>query len=109
FSLRPLAAALELEAALRNVMGNAIPGDACQRVRGRSEVACFASDDDTEFDLPVRLLAAAWQQDIIVRADDRVRALEEDHGFGWHGHAGFGRMIGVVETDADQLAGTCHA
>ena len=53
-ALVPLAAALDLEVALGDVVDDAIAGDVVHRV-GFGDVAGLLADDDAEFDFPVGL------------------------------------------------------
>lgn len=109
FSLGPLATAFELEGALGDVVGNAVASDARGGFGGGGKVAGFAGDHDAEFDLPIGFFGTARDEDVVVGADDGVGGFEEDDGLGGKGHAGFGGVVGVVETDADEFAGARDA
>ena len=54
-ALVPLAAALELELALRDVVREHVAGHVVARLGGGAEVARRTADDDAELDLPVGL------------------------------------------------------
>jgi|GEM_PF-6121715 len=69
-----------------------------------ARIAGFAGDDDAELDFPVGFFGAAGDEDVVVGADDGVGGFEEDDGLGGNGHAGFGGVVGIVETDADEFA-----
>ena len=66
-ALGPLAAALDLEEALRNVVADGVAGHMLQRI-GFRDVFGFAADDDGEFDFPIELGGAAWLLHIVIRA-----------------------------------------
>src|SRR3546814_8319178 len=69
-ALHPLAGALDLEAALGDVVHDAIAGDVLQGV-GFIDVLARRADDAGEFDLPVDLLRAARDYDMYMgRAQD---------------------------------------
>ena len=51
-------------------MRNAVPGDAGSCVAGRIEVPGFACDDEAKFNLPIGLVAIAWDEDVVKRDYD---------------------------------------
>ncbi len=57
-ALGPLAAALDLEEALGDVVADAVAGDMLQRI-GFGHIFGLGADDDGEFDFPVELGRAA--------------------------------------------------
>ncbi len=103
FAFRPLALALRLEGTLGHVVRDAVARDIVQRV-GFRNIFCGLADDDAEFDFPVGLFGAAWNDDIVVRSDDGRRCLHEDDRLGRYGGARFRGVVREVETDADELA-----
>src|SRR5579863_1676825 len=104
-SLDPLAPVLELKGSLGNIVDDYIAGYVSQRLVTRHR-ARHISDDHPELDLPVGLLRASRNHDVIIRSDDGRSCLHEEHRLLREAHAGFGGMIGVVEADADHLADT---
>src|SRR5690606_29841766 len=107
-TLDPLAAHFQLEGALRHVVHDAVAGDVIERL-GLRHVAGRPADDDAELDLPVGLLGAARDDDVVVGPRDGRRRLHEDDRLGRHGHARLGRVVRVVQTDADELADPADA
>src|SRR6056297_2945824 len=107
-ALRPLAGMLDLEGAFGNIVRDRVAGDMGQRVRFR-DVFRAGADHDGELHLPVGLLRPARHDDRVVRAADGAGRLHEDDRLGRHLHAGLGGMVGIVEADADELAGAGHA
>ncbi|MCY1243382.1 hypothetical protein D9M72_563950 [compost metagenome] len=86
-------------------MHDAVAGDIVEGFRF-AHVFRLAADDDTELHFPVGLFRAARNDQVVVRADDRRRRLHEDDRFGGNLGAGLSRVIGIVEADADELAGS---
>src|SRR5690606_5540488 len=108
FALVPLPAAFGLKMALADVVANAIAGDIVHRV-GLIDVAGLLADDHRELAFPVRLDRVLGNDHVVVRADDGAGRLhEDDRLFGDLG-AGLGGMVGIVETDADELADLADA
>jgi len=109
-ALIPLAAPLQLERAFGNVVDDAIAGHVFQCVRF-AHVLCPRTDDDAQFHFPVRLFRAFRQHDIVVGTIQAADRLHEDDGLGRDRHARLGRVVRVIETDADELAdlGQRHA
>src|SRR2546429_6175660 len=107
FALVPGAAALHLELALRDVVDQDIACDVFQGsivfdvLRGRS-------NDHTELDLPVGLVRVARNHHVVARSLQTADGLHEDHGLGWNGRIRFHRVVGIIQTDGDELAGA-HA
>ncbi len=62
--------------ARRDVVADRVAGDRVQRLVAR-HAARRPADHRRELELPVVLLGVAGQHDVVVRADDRVRALHE--------------------------------
>ena len=81
-ALDPLAAALDLEGALADVVDHEEAGDRVARLLHRVEVAGAAADHDAELHLPVGLGGAAGDAHVVVRADERVRRLGEQDRLG---------------------------
>jgi hypothetical protein len=94
---------LHLERALGDVVDEAVAGDVPER-GGLLDVARVAAHDDAELDFVVELHRAARAHDRIVGAADRARRLDEQGGLLGERHADLGRVVGVVEPDADHLA-----
>ena len=67
------------------------------------------ADDDGQFHLPVGFLGPAGDDDGVIRAADGGCCFHEDNGFRRHGGPGFGGMVGIIQTDADEFACACHA
>ncbi|MCY1369401.1 hypothetical protein D9M69_564390 [compost metagenome] len=72
------------------------------------DVACLRADDHAEFDFPVGLDRALGQHHRVVRALDAAGGLHEDDGLLGHRQARFGRVVGVVQADGDELADVGH-
>jgi hypothetical protein len=70
---------------------------------GRVEVARALSDDDAQLDLPVELGGSARHAHVVVRADERVRALRKQDRLVGYGHARLGSVIRIVEPDTQDL------
>jgi hypothetical protein len=100
-----LAAALQLEGALRDVVRHAVPGDVLKRLLLVVDVPRRLPDHDAQLDLPVRLLASPRDEDGVVGTDDAVGGLHEHDRFRRNRHSRFLRVVGVVEADADHLPG----
>ena len=107
-ALRPLAAALELVLALRVVVVEGVAGHVRGGVLAR-HVAGPAADHDRQLHLPVGLHGAAGEDEVVVRAAQRGRGLEEDDRLVGDLRAGLAGVVGVVEADADDLGGPGHA
>ena len=108
FAFGPLAAAVFLERALGDVVGDAVAGDVVEGV-GLAHVLGLLADDDAELDFPVGLRGAAGDADVVVRAVDRAGGLHEEDGLVGDGGAGFGGVLGVVEADAHEFADAADA
>src|SRR5712691_9725604 len=104
-AFHPLAAALELKAALRIVVVQRVAGDEPDRLLAR-DIPGGAADDDRELDFPIELGAAARDDDAVVRARQRRGRLEEDHRLAGDVRAAFRGVIAKVDADADDLART---
>jgi len=96
------AAALELERTLGDVVDDAVARHVRQRL-GLRHAPCPGADDDAQFHLPVRLLRALRHHHRVVRAGQGAAGLQEDDGLGGQRHLRFGRVILVVQADADEL------
>ncbi len=104
-ALVPLAAALELELALGDVVGDGVPGDHGGGVVGRGEVAGGPPDDDGQLDLVVGPLAASRGTSTSSYGPTTVSvALRNSTGSARQLGAGLGGVVGVVQPDADDLA-----
>src|SRR5215203_5760442 len=102
-ALVPLAAPLDLEGALRDVVDDTVPGDMGQGI-GLADVLRGPADDDAEFDLPVGLLGAAGDLDVVIRPADCARGLHEEHRLARYWQPRLGSVVRVVQADADELA-----
>ena len=102
-ALAPLPAPLGLEGAFADVVDDDVAGDGRRRIGRARKVRGAASDHDAEFDLPVGLRRAAWNADVVVRPDHRVGRLGEQDGLGGHPLPGLGRVVAVVQPDAQDL------
>ena len=74
-----------------------------------AHVLCGLADDDTQFDLPVRLESVARDLNGIVRTYDRAGSLHKHDGLRRYRGACLGGMVGVVQPDADEFSRTAHA
>ena len=106
-ALVPGAPALDLEFTLADVVDHAVASHVRQCVLLR-HVARGAADDDAEFDLPIALLRTLGQHHVVVRPLNARDGLGEDDRLLRDGHARLGRVVGVVETDGDELADARH-
>src|SRR5262249_10409046 len=102
-ALHPLTGALDLEHALGDVIGQAIPGD---RVHGLAlgEIARALADDDAELHLPVELAGLLRDHGVVIGPADAGGHLVEDDRLLGQFQAGFGGMIGIVQADGDEVA-----
>src|SRR5689334_7505618 len=107
-SLVPRAAALELQFPLRYVVNHAIARNVRRRV-GLGDVAGKPADHDAELDLPVRLLRATRNLDVVVRTDDGAGPFPEHHGLRGYRQVRLCRMVRKIQADADELADPAHA
>ena len=69
-----------------------------------AHIACAGADHDRELDLPVRLHRAFRDHDVVVRSDDAVGRLGEQHRLLGNRHAQFGGVVGIIEPDGDEIA-----
>ncbi len=104
-ALVPLATALELELPLRDVVGDGVTRDAREGLGVAAQIARGVTDDDGEFDFPVRLDRPARHQDLVMRPDHRRRILHEQDRFGRHRRVRLLGVVAVVQTHAHDLAG----
>jgi hypothetical protein len=72
-------------------------------------IARLGADDDAEFHFPVGFLAAAGNAHVIVGALERTQRLHEDDGLLGDRRTRLGRMVGVVQADADEVDRARHA
>src|SRR5262249_22247601 len=107
-ALGPLAAALDLELPLGDVVADAIAGDGVERVLFR-QVARAAPDHDRDLALPVELGRALRDHGVVVRAAQRGRRLLEDDRLLRDRGAGLGRVVRIVEADRDEVAHAADA
>src|SRR5208282_1054370 len=102
-ALGPLAAALELENTLGDVVGEAIAGDRLHRLV-LGEIARTAADDDAELAFVVELGRALRHHGVVVRPANAARRLVEDDRLLRQWHAGLGGVVGIIEADGDEIA-----
>ena len=105
----PLPAPLELEGPFRDVVGDAIPADVFGSLFRGSQVTGIFPDHDAQLHLPVGLFAAPGDEQGVVGPHHRVGPFLEDDGFFRDGHPAFFGMVGVVQADAEHLAGPGYA
>src|SRR5580692_4868715 len=106
--LGPLPGALDLENALRDVVGEAIAGDDVERLV-LGEIAGALANDDAELDFPVELGGILRNHGVVVRAADARRRLVENDRLLRDLHAGFGGVVGIIEPDGDEIADLADA
>ena len=95
---------LELVVADRGVVEQRIGDDVVQSP-GLGDVAPPAADDGDKLALVIELLGNAWADDGRAVADEARRKPAEDRRVGRHLETALGRVVGVVQSDADDLAG----
>nr|GEU28106.1 putative aminotransferase [Tanacetum cinerariifolium] len=102
-ALVPLRAAFELVRPLRHVVDHAVAGHVLERIVFR-DVLRAGADDDPELHFPIGLPGPLGQHDRIVGARQRGDRLQEHDRLLGQRHLGFGRVVGVIEADADEFA-----
>src|SRR5690625_7012541 len=107
-ALDPLAAALGLEMALGHIIEDRETGDMVHRVLF-GNITRLCADHDGEPDLPIERLRAFRALHVIIRATDGTRRLAEEDGLFRDGVGGLRGMVGIVQTDAGDLAYLVHA
>src|SRR6266851_856078 len=96
------AAALDLKHALGDVIRQKITGDGVLRfILG--EIARALADNDTELHFPVQFSGLARDKGVVVRPTDAGRRLVEDDRLFRNRHAGFRGVVGIVQTDGDEV------
>lgn len=104
-ALVPLAATLELEGALGDVVADRVPRDVGQRVIVTVEISSRTADHHSKLDLVVGL-GARWRDgDGIVRAVQRVRRLHEQDRLVGDRLAGLCGVPSIVQADTHDLSG----
>src|SRR2546423_2095764 len=103
-ALHPLAPTLELEGALRVIVVQHVPGDVAQGGVA-VDIPGAATDDDRQLHLPIDFGGALRDHHVVIRPADRAGRLEEDDRLFGNFLTGLARVIPIVETDADDLAG----
>jgi hypothetical protein len=98
-----LPAALELEFPLGVVVVDRVAGDVRKRV-ALLHVLRAAPDHDRELHLPIGLLRAARDLDLVVGALERGGRFHEHHGLFRDRRVGLARVLAVIEADAHDLA-----
>src|SRR5690606_15978960 len=99
FALGPLASALCLERTLGNIMDSAI---ACYIIECIFFADIFGglADNNAQLNFPVGLFRTAWDDQIIIRANNGRSCLHENDRLWRNCHAGFGGVVSIVEADA---------
>src|SRR4029077_7958606 len=108
-ALVPLAAAaLDLEHALGYIVAQEISGNGvlCLVLR---QIARPLANDDAEFDLPVELARFVRGDRVVVRPANAARGLVKDDRLLRNRHARFRRVVGIVESDGNEVADTANA
>jgi hypothetical protein len=72
------------------------------------DVTTTLANDHGQFHFLVGLERAARDLHRIIGAALDAGPFVEHHGFGWHRLAGLGRMVGVVQADANTFANLPH-
>src|SRR5580704_1716593 len=103
-ALGPLPGTLDLEHALGDVVGEAIAGDDVERLV-LAQIAGARADDDAELDFPIEFCGIPRDDGVVVRAAQAGRRLVEDDRLFGDRHAGFGGVIGIIQSDGDEVAG----
>src|SRR5450631_979439 len=101
-ALGPLTETLDLEVALGNVVADAVARDVIERV-GLADIFGAGADDGGDLDFPVELGRAARLLHGIVGAGERGIGLEEEDRLRGNRIAGLLGVVGVVQTDGDEL------
>ncbi len=94
---------LELPVAGRHVMPDDIAGDVIGR-RARRDILAPLADDDDQLGLEIDLLADRGQDDGVAMADERGGVLAEEDRVLRDGSPALGRVVPIIEADADDLA-----
>jgi len=76
---------------------------------GFVNILATLADHDTKFDFPVGFFRPARDFNVVVRSDDCRRPFAENHRLRRNIQAGFGCMVGVVQSDTDKLANAADA
>ena len=103
FALGPLPAAFGLKGAFADVVDHGVSGDGGVGLLDRVEIAGPPADHDAQLDLPVGFRRAARDPYVVVRADQRVRRLGEQDRLIGDRRPGLGRVVAVVQADAQDL------
>jgi hypothetical protein len=106
-ALVPLTAALELELPLRHVVRHRVSGNVADRLLGGGGVPHLRPDHDPQLDLPVGLRRTPRDAHLVVGTHEGHRILQEHDGFRGEVGPRLGRVVAVVEADADDLPGSC--
>jgi hypothetical protein len=106
-ALVPGAAAIELEIAFGEIVDRAVAGDMRQRI-GFLDIRRALADHNAELDFPVGLHRSARDHHGIVRPLKAAHRLGEEHRLGRDVEPGFGRVVGIVEADREELACPRH-
>src|SRR5262245_35217248 len=103
-ALVPLPArTVDLEGALGYVVRQEIPRDRTHRLVA-IEIARALADHDAELDLVIKLGRFLRNERVVVRPADRGRRLVEDDRLLRDRHAGFGGVVGIVQSDRNEVA-----
>ncbi|MNT28402.1 hypothetical protein D3C72_1640880 [compost metagenome] len=108
FAFVPGTAAFNLEFTLRNVVNHAVTGDVAHRVLF-ADVASALANNHAQLHFPVRFKRVTRDLYLIVRPDHRAGPFVEHYRLGGDRRAGFRRMVGIIEANADKFADAAHA
>ncbi len=75
------------------------------RAAGRLDLITVARDHDSELALPIRGAGSDGQGNVVVGTGNARSGLVEHDGLGRNGSADFLRVVAIVETDAEKIAG----
>ena len=102
---QPLVTHAQLLLPRGHIVGAAVAGDVIERVVV-GDVLPAAADHDAQLRLVIEVAHAGRSHDVVVRADDGVVQLGEQDGAGGRLVAELARVLTVVASDADDLAGS---
>ena len=100
--------AFHLEIALAEVVHIAVAEDGVQRVVDR-DIARARAHDHAQLRFVVDRLPVGLQRDVFVMGGDGVVELAEQHRLVRRRHARFGRVLGIIQADAEDLARVGHS
>src|SRR5260221_6475664 len=107
-SLRPLSASFQLKFPFRHIMRGTIASDISFCFFDGRKIPGIFTDDNSQFHFPICFLTFSWNQNRIKGTYYRIGSLLKYDRFSWYGHAGFGGVVGVIQTDAKDFSGPCY-